>query len=90
MVSIGHPFGSGAVTYEDGTVLSAAAPFKTDRNTLVSLGSLWYEDIRYAVKFIDGLNRGDMPKHDIDFSGRLCTDAGINLLGVSFGGCAAR
>lgn len=67
VVSIGHPYGSGAVTYEDGTVLPRNDSFKIDRNNLVPLGNMWYEDIRYAVKFIAKLDCEEMPRSSIDF-----------------------
>ena len=86
VISIGHPYGSGAVTYEDGSVLTPNDSFAIDRNNLAALGNLWYEDIRYAVNYIGGLNceglsgRGSSPVESLNL------DEGISLIGVSFGG----
>lgn len=105
VVGIGHPYGSGAVTYEDMSVFEPDESFTVSRNNLAPLGNLWYEDINFAVEFIERLNREDMsngkrdafdggnrddgPNRKIDFAGRLNLDDGISLLGVSFGGCCS-
>lgn len=89
VISIGHPYGSGAVTYEDGSVFAPKDSFKIERNNLTPLGNLWYEDIRYAVKFIAGLNDLPMRNDNSDLAKKLNLDDGINFLGVSFGGCCS-
>lgn len=101
VVSIGHPYGSAAVTYEDGSFMALNDSYEDgsflnlnysygmNRNNLASLGELWYEDIRYAVKYIDILNHENAVNRNISLYGRIDTDEGINLLGVSFGGCCS-
>lgn len=88
VISVGHPYGSGAVTYEDGSVLVPNDSFVIERNNLAPLGTLWYEDIQYAIKYIGRLNSEDVPNRN-NWGRRLNLDEGINLLGISFGGCCS-
>ena len=82
VISIGHPYGSGAVFAPNDS-------FVIERNNLAPLGDLWYEDIRYAVKYIGKLNCEDTAERNHDLFWRLNLDEGISLLGVSFGGCCS-
>ena len=89
VISIGHPYGSGAVTYEDGSIFAPNESFAIERNNLVPLGNLWYEDIRYALKYIGRLNCEDISDRNNSVFERLNLGEGIDLLGVSFGGCCS-
>ena len=89
VISIGHPYGSGAVTYGDGALFVPNELFRFDQNNLGFLGNLWYEDIRNAVKYVGRLNNDEALSRKINFAGRLDLDEGISLLGVSFGGCCS-
>lgn len=86
VVSVGHPYGSGAVTYTDGTMFTPNEAFRLDQHNLEPLGELWYEDIRQAITFIQQL---DKMENDCMFSNRMDLENGVNLLGVSFGGCCS-
>ena len=85
VVSIGHPYGSGAVTYTDGTIF--IEPDDGDKEkTLQKLGLLWEEDISFVIDYLQKIQNGQIENC---FSGRLDIENGVNLLGVSFGGCCS-
>ena len=84
VVSVGHPYGSGAITYADGTIFTPNDSFEIDRHNLTPLGELWHEDICYAIGYLDRINTGDV---ECMFSRKMDLTQGVNLLGVSFGGC---
>jgi len=86
VVSVGHPFGSGAVTYTDGQVFCDPANGSPEGWNLQDLGKLWVEDLRYAIDQLMELQNGIRPSV---FAGRLALSKGVHLLGVSFGGCCS-
>lgn len=86
VVSIGHPFGSGAVTYTDGTMFDIPEDSDVDIKDLKNLGLLWEEDIFHVIRYLKKIQNGDIKTC---FSGRLDIENGVNLLGVSFGGCCS-
>ena len=85
VISVGHPYGSGAVTYTDGTLFEPPVPYEINRRKLGPLGELWYEDTRQAINYTYECNRNEASW----FYNRLDLRNGVNLLGVSFGGCVS-
>lgn len=84
VVSIGHPYGSSAVTYTDGTMFEPVSSFTPDRHNLEPLGRLWLEDTGFAISFIHRINETDA---GCMFYNRMDLTQGVSLLGMSFGGC---
>lgn len=83
VVSIGHPYGSSAVTYTDKTMFEPK-DFTVDRHNLAPLGKLWLEDMRFALSYIHTINESD---NVCMFYNRMDLTDGVTLLGMSFGGC---
>lgn len=86
VVSIGHPFGSEAITYSDGTMFEVPEDFGDEEKKFENLGIMWEEDISYAMDYLQKVQDGQA---ESIFSGRLDIENGFNLLGVSFGGCCS-
>lgn len=86
VVSVGHPFGSGAVTYTNGQIFSSTVENSFDEHNLNNLGNLWKEDISCAIDYIYAIENGGI---DSAFRGRLDVSSGVHLMGVSFGGCCS-
>lgn len=88
VASIGHPFGSGAVTFTDDKIFES--PFmdqflaKPNVSLLKKLGVLWDEDINVAIETLSDIEKGFI-NHPL--AGHIMVEQGVTLLGVSFGGC---
>ncbi len=68
-------------------VVSIGHPLGTEiEGDLKKLGLLWEEDISFAMESLQKIQDGQL---ETCFSGRLAIEDGINLLGVSFGGCCS-
>lgn len=83
VVSIGHPYGAGIVSYTDGTKFENDEPFSTMRFRLKEIEPLWYEDMLTTIDFLKNLNESDSL-----WRGKLKLD-NLGALGVSFGGCCS-
>ena len=71
--------------YTDGTIF--IEPDDGDKEkTLQKLGLLWEEDISFVIDYLQKMQNGQIENC---FSGRLDIENGVNLLGVSFGGCCS-
>jgi len=81
VVSIGHPYGAGCVSYSDGTVYADPESFTKMRFRLNEIAPLWYEDMLAATELLKEMNGSDSI-----FKGRLLLDK-TGVIGVSFGGC---
>lgn len=79
VISIGHPFGSGAVTYADGSLFEIPTDFRVNREDLNGLGDLWKEDIAHTIDLIKS-------KETLRETFQIDPEA-IYLMGMSFGGC---
>lgn len=86
VVSVGHPFGSGALTYTDGSLFHSCDVLKINQSNIKLLGDLWEEDINYAIDYLERINTGFI---NSQFTGRMKSDHSIWLLGASFGGCCS-
>ena len=86
VISIGHPYGSSAVTYTDGTMFEPQSSYVPDRHNLAPLGRLWLEDTEFAVSYIRKINETDTESM---FYNRMDLTKGVSLLGMSFGGCVS-
>lgn len=85
VVSVGHPYGAGAVTYCDGETAFGEKKRYNER-MLDGLGKLWVEDI---VRAIDCVYAADSGETESLFADRLDIAEGVHLLGTSFGGCCS-
>lgn len=81
VASVGHPYGSSAVTYTDGSTFIDDTPFENLKKNLNALEALWYEDILAATKKLREMNSSAS-----GWSGKLNMNS-VGILGVSFGGC---
>ena len=83
VVSIGHPYGAGIVTYTDGERFESPESFDCMRKKLNQLEPLWYEDIVTVMELLACANASNS-----FWKGKLEL-AGMGSIGVSFGGCCS-
>ncbi len=83
VVSIGHPYGAGIVTYTDGGRFESPESFECMRKKLEQLEPLWYEDIVTVMEWLAYVNASDS-----FWKGKLEL-SGMGSVGVSFGGCCS-
>lgn len=86
VVSIGHPFGAGAVTYTNNEIFRNYGNIEFGKHNLNELGELWKEDILHSIEYIYAMENGTA---ESAFKGRLELSGGVHLMGVSFGGCCS-
>ena len=86
VMSVGHPSGSGAITYCDGSAVLAPEEIRYSKSGLNQLGQQWIEDILFAIDCVYNLEHGRVNSM---FGGRLDIAGGVHLMGVSFGGCCS-
>ena len=84
VVSIGHPFGAGAVTYTNEDFFRDSDNTEFGKHNLDALGELWKEDILHSIEYIYAMENGTTESVFMD---RLELSDGVHLMGVSFGGC---
>lgn len=83
VVSIGHPYGAGIVTYTDGERFESPESFDDMRKKLDQLEPLWYEDIITVMEWLACANTSNS-----FWKGKLEV-ASMGSVGVSFGGCCS-
>ncbi len=86
VVSVGHPFGAGAVTYASGEFFADGINDKIDERKLNALGDIWKGDIYHAIDYLQDIAKGE---NRSPFQSRLEMSSGVHLIGVSFGGCCS-